>query len=73
MVELHNVDKNREPEDPINNRRYRREVGDIYLDDVGPPVLGREFFEVDRRRHTNRQGQYQHHDHHVKRAEDRDA
>jgi hypothetical protein len=61
------------PEDAEHDRGHRGEVRDVHLDQVGEPVLRREFLEVDRGGHADRQRQRQHHQHHEERAQHRHA
>ena len=47
LVELHEVDEDRQTQDTVNDGRHSCEVRDIHLDEIGPAVLGREFLEID--------------------------
>ena len=57
------VDKHREAKQTKDDGRNRRQVVDIHLDKIGEFVLGREFFQVDRRGHTNREREDQGNEH----------
>ena len=69
---MHIINENRQTQNTEDNRRHRREIRDIHLDDIGQQVLGGEFFKVDRRGDPDGQRQRQHHQHHKERAKHRD-
>ena len=51
------IEEHRKAEQAEDDRGHRGEIVDIHLDELGQPVLRREFFEIDRRRDADRQAE----------------
>ena len=68
---MHVVDEHGQPQNTKHDGRHGGQVRDIDLDNIGQPVLRREFFQIDRSRNPDGQRQRQHHEHHEQRAQHR--
>ena len=68
--EVHDVDEEDDPEQPVDDGRHAREVADGQPDEPGQPSLAGVFVEVDGGEHAERDGQKGGDERHQEGAED---
>ena len=67
------VDEDGQAQDTEHDGWHSGKIGDVHLNQVGPAVLRRKLFQIDRCGNADGQRQHQHDQHHIERPDDRHA